>query len=310
MRFNNLTIILVTFFCLAANNCCVSSDAGAISKGLRKLEKTIPLPYHESLVRGVKYYELKSLPGPFIENESFFETELLRRNMPIELKYLPVSLTDMRLDYESCDCRGVWALPTLVAFQYGLTVDEDTDERLLVEPSTIVALDYLLELYQQYGDWWMSILAFSSSPNALQHAIVKSEKFLELWDFFDQDLLANSIVIRNFIACNYVYSAYTPEQKASALASFKEVKVKRLSEEKARKTQEAQVAKSEPMPKSEPKVEKPAKSNESYTTYTVKKGDTLIKIARKYHVSVSNIKKWNKLKNDFIREGQKLKIKK
>lgn len=306
MKFNNLTIILVAFFCLAANNCCVSSDAGAISKGLRKLEKTIPLPYHESLVKGVNYYELKSLPGPFIENESFLETELQRRNMPIELKYLPIALTDMRLDYKSGDCRGVWALPTLVAFHYGLTVDEDTDERLLVEPSTQAALDYLSELYQQYGDWWMSILAFSNSPNALQHAVVKSDKFLELWDFYDQDLLANSIVIRNFIACDYVYSAYTAEQKTSALASFKESEVKRLSEEKARKAQETQVAKSVP----EPKVEKPAKPKENYTTYTVKKGDTLTKIAKKYHVSVSNIKKWNKLKNDFIREGQKLKIKK
>lgn len=45
-----------------------------------------------------------------------------------------------------------------------------------------------------------------------------------------------------------------------------------------------------------------------YITYTVKPGDYLGKIAKKYKVSVKDIKKWNKLKNDFIREGQKLKI--
>lgn len=45
-----------------------------------------------------------------------------------------------------------------------------------------------------------------------------------------------------------------------------------------------------------------------YVTYTVKSGDTLSKIAKQYHVSVQDIKKWNNLKNDLIRINQKLKI--
>ena len=44
--------------------------------------------------------------------------------------------------------------------------------------------------------------------------------------------------------------------------------------------------------------------------YTVKKGDTLTKIAHKYHVSVNDLKNWNHLKSDKIRDGQKLIIKK
>ena len=43
-------------------------------------------------------------------------------------------------------------------------------------------------------------------------------------------------------------------------------------------------------------------------TYTVRKGDTLSSIARRYGVSVSTIKKRNGLKSDNIRVGQKLKI--
>lgn len=42
--------------------------------------------------------------------------------------------------------------------------------------------------------------------------------------------------------------------------------------------------------------------------YKIRKGDTLSHIARKYHVSVAQLKKWNRLHSDFIREGQKLKI--
>ena len=43
-------------------------------------------------------------------------------------------------------------------------------------------------------------------------------------------------------------------------------------------------------------------------TYTVKSGDTLSKIAQKYHVSVAAIKQKNNLKSTVIRIGQKLKI--
>lgn len=43
-------------------------------------------------------------------------------------------------------------------------------------------------------------------------------------------------------------------------------------------------------------------------THTVRKGESLGSIARKYHVTVSNIKQWNRLKRETIHVGQKLKI--
>lgn len=43
-------------------------------------------------------------------------------------------------------------------------------------------------------------------------------------------------------------------------------------------------------------------------TYTVKSGDTLSGIARRYNVTVADLKKWNGLNSDLIIVGQKLKV--
>ncbi|MGF7535424.1 LysM peptidoglycan-binding domain-containing protein [Bacillus mexicanus] len=49
-------------------------------------------------------------------------------------------------------------------------------------------------------------------------------------------------------------------------------------------------------------------STPSTTSYKVQKGDTLFKIASKFNLSVSNLKKLNKLSSDVIYVGQSLKV--
>ena len=44
------------------------------------------------------------------------------------------------------------------------------------------------------------------------------------------------------------------------------------------------------------------------SNYVVKKGDTLYSISKKYNISINDIKKKNKLKNDQLNVGQRLKI--
>jgi hypothetical protein len=59
--------------------------------------------------------------------------------------------------------------------------------------------------------------------------------------------------------------------------------------------------------KDKARVEAIKKAN-AVKIYVVKSGDTLGHIAQRHKVTVSQLKKWNGLKSDFLRVGQKLKI--
>ena len=61
-------------------------------------------------------------------------------------------------------------------------------------------------------------------------------------------------------------------------------------------------------PEPKPKPETESIKGLALLTYTVKKGDGLGRIADKYDCTITEIKKWNKMKSNNIRPGQKLKI--
>ena len=67
------------------------------------------------------------------------------------------------------------------------------------------------------------------------------------------------------------------------------------------------VAKTSVSPSPAVKTVKPSTSPSS-AVYTVKSGDSLSAIAKKYKVTVTQLKTWNGLKSDKIKLGQKLKI--
>ena len=317
MRFRMLFIIWTCLFCLAAHNCCVSSDSDKLTQGLKKTEKSIPLPYHEGLEKTILDFSSKPFSNQFLTYSALIDTALSQRDMPAELRYLPLALSGMRRNYRQGDRCGVWQLPTLTAMHYGLTIDETQDERTDVVASTYAALDYLNELYQKYGDWWYSILAYTNSPVALQHALIRHGETPELWDFKEQDLLPNNEVISNFIAC--VYLGDEGQLKFGEVPDPIMAKVLEPVERPTPTVKDTAKA-LEPVERPTTTVKdttnnkKTGPSTSSGTSkskkYTVKKGDNLTRIAAKHHVTISDLMTWNNLKSDKILEGQTLIIKK
>ena len=243
------------------------------------MEKEIPLPYHEDLAAILKNHASTPVSPDFLKYEPFLDSALRERNMPLELKYLPLSLSGMRTDYRKGDRCGCWAMPSLVGMRYGLTINDSTDERTEMVASTEAALQYLSDLHQKYDDWWSAILAYSNSPNSLNQALVHNGNKTSLWDFYEQGLMPEAQVIADFIS--YVYLANEDS------LTFAEVK--------------ALPVEPEPTPVEDDLLD---------GKYLIKRGDNLTRIAAKYHVTIPELMEWNNLNDDKILEGQTLIIKK
>lgn len=298
MKFRALFVFWACFFCLAANNCCVSSDKEVFAKELKSMEKDIPLPYHEALDKTMKQLADKNLPTTFMTHETFIDSALLQRGMPLELKYLPYALSGMKADYHNGDRCGYWALPTLVGMRYGLSIDGAQDERLSVVTSTLAALDYLNDLHKKYNDWWHSILAYANSPTSLSHAMIHYGSEPELWDFYEHHLMPNTNVIADFIACVYLGKEGRLKfgSKTSTSSSVKGIEpIDTMTEQKNMDSSTLQQVQD---------------SRTQFKEHIIKKGETLSGIAVKHHVTVEELMEWNHLENDKIFEGNTLIIKK
>ena len=279
------------------------------------MEKGLPLPYHETLQASVKKCAAETIPCDFEQYSSFIEAELNRRSMPLEMKYLPFALSKMNPNFRNGDRRGYWSLPTLVGLRYGLQIDDKKDERLDLEVSSRAALDYLAELNTKYHNWWLSILAFANSPNALHHALILSNDIPKLWDFHEENLLPNTQVINNLIT--YIYlgnegqiAFSTPIQPVIPTPKLQEPENQPIAavpeQNQSLETPQQQIT----TPKQSTQNTQKTKPKQNVTYYIVKKGDNLTKISKKNNVTVKELMTLNHLENDKILEGQKLIVKK
>ena len=101
------------------------------------------------------------------------------------------------------------------------------------------------------------------------------------------------------------YGLQLPQSAAPMFESNKERIYSETAALKAKEQTKEQAAVQAAMEKEKKDAQKVEKEHSSIT-YTVKLGDTLGKIAQQHHVKISDLKKWNHLKSDFIREKQKL----
>ena len=147
-----------------------------LTSGRRSMEKYI--------ARSGKY-------GPMIEKV------LKEKNMPLELKYLPIIESGYSpYAYSPAHASGIWQFIGPTGKRYGLQIDSWVDERRDPLKATIAASQYLSELYQMFGSWSLALAAYNCGEGAVGRAVKRNNTK----SFYELDLPTET--------CNYVPKFY------------------------------------------------------------------------------------------------------
>lgn len=215
-RFLLLFIILSTNLLVSAQYSDKTNDT-IIFRRLNSIQNTIELPYSSILLDLIKerIYPNETLISEsiskFFHFKTLFESEASKYNMPSEIIYLPYAISMMDNRYSGkFGTAGIWGLTATVAARYGLAITPFVDERLSVEKSTKAAFKYLNSLFELYGDWWSTIIAFANSPAGYNAAIIRiNDPEYTVWDLYQKSHLPFKDIIPNYIYTVYLGNFFT-----------------------------------------------------------------------------------------------------
>ncbi|HYE59193.1 MAG TPA: LysM peptidoglycan-binding domain-containing protein, partial [Rhodothermales bacterium] len=275
--------------------------------------------------------------------ETYFpmiEQIFAEEGVPDELKYLAMIESGLNPRAQSWAAAvGMWQFIRATGSAYGLRVDTYVDERMDPEKATRAAARHLRDLYEQYGqDWHLAIAGYNCSPRGVNRAInlAKARGVAQptFWDIY-QDLpretrnyvpmfIAAAIVASNPQALDrskitpgpaYAYDLI-PVRGGLSLADV--ATMAGTTEDVIRAFNPSLRRNSLPTSREYFPLRLPQGSGETFlaaargtsgggtneVTYTVKRGDTITRIARQYGVTEDALRARNG--NEPLAEGMTL----
>ena len=103
--------------------------------------------------------------------------EIERRGLPTELALLPMVESAFNpMAYSRAHATGLWQFIPGTGKRFELDQNWWYDERRDIVDSTSAALDYLTKLHEMYGDWHLALASYNWGENAVARAIARNRK--------------------------------------------------------------------------------------------------------------------------------------
>ncbi len=255
--------------------------------------------------------------------------------LPEDLSYLPLIESAFSVTaYSRARALGMWQFISSTGRHYGLDVGSLIDERRDPERSTEAAIAYLTDLYNEFDDWYLALAAYNSGAGNVRRAIRRSgsRDFWTLRNYLPREtrnyvpaFIASVIVAKQPEKYGFVPSIEKPWTYDSLgvpdaldlefLARGSGIPLDELRELNPAIRRDLTPARSTTNLRLPPGTSEAARAVLESTPrdewaprmiHTVRSGDSLYAIARKYGSSVSAIRQANSLQGSLIRPGQSL----
>jgi membrane-bound lytic murein transglycosylase D len=110
--------------------------------------------------------------------------EIERRGLPTELALLPMVESAFNpMAYSRAHASGLWQFVPGTGRRFELDQNWWYDERRDIVDSTSAALDYLTKLHEMYGDWHLALASYNWGENAVARAIGRNRKAKKATDY-------------------------------------------------------------------------------------------------------------------------------
>jgi membrane-bound lytic murein transglycosylase D len=255
--------------------------------------------------------------------------------LPQDLSYLPLIESAFSVKaYSRARAHGMWQFIASTGRHYGLDVGSLVDERRDPERSTEAAVAYLSDLHDQFDDWYLALAAYNSGSGNVRRAIRRSGS-RDFWTLRRYLPRETRNYVPAFIASVIVakkpekYGFTAPVETAWSfetieipdaldlqfLATESGIPLDELRELNPAIRRDLTPARSTTNLRLPPGTTAAAEAVLSSTPrdkwaprmiHTVRSGDSLYAIARRYGSSVSAIRQANGLRGSLIKPGQNL----
>lgn len=187
------------------------------ARRLQALVSPVPLAYNDVVRDRINLYvgKQRDLTARILGISEYYfpliEEELLKADLPIELRAIPIIESALIPTATSrAGAVGLWQFMPPTGKSYGLEINSVIDERRDPIRSTQAAVRYFRDLYNLYGDWTLAIAAYNCGPGNVNKAIARSgqstDKPVSFWDIYPYLPHETRGYVPAFIAATYAYA--------------------------------------------------------------------------------------------------------
>lgn len=162
-----------------------SGEVMALENALDSLDLSkfsLPVVINERVLRELKFFSqgAKEFARGSLSRKTLFEemirAKLRERNMPEDLLFLAFVESGFKTKaYSRAKASGLWQFIPGTGKRYGLHVDFWVDERRNPVMATDAALDYLQDLYREFGDWLLAMAAYNCGEGRVRRLLRETD---------------------------------------------------------------------------------------------------------------------------------------